>query len=285
MNELIYYAIFAIVLYFVLSQVLDNSGKQRFIVNYSDTDKNNYYDGFTHVFRQLGGVGGGGVIMDKDLTVNGDIKMNVDKALLIRGDGNHYIKYGGDTLNGPAIRGCQGGSLGTSAGCNSGTDKVALQWGNDKNVTIGGVFKLPHSIWHKSSDDIKRLFYENNSHTYFGTNDRYFWRSNADINMMELDGAGTLKLKIPGANFCIGDTCINESQLKILTGKAMFKLSSLSNDGQYIGSAGSGNATVSGGDGGWENLRIKEVRGNFNNNANRYLANSALTNAGSNVIN
>jgi hypothetical protein len=80
--------------------------------------------------------------VDGSLEVKGDIKMNVDKALLIRGDGNHYIKYGGDDLNGPAIRGCQGGSLGTSAGCNGGTDKVALQWGNDKNVAIGGALTV-----------------------------------------------------------------------------------------------------------------------------------------------
>jgi hypothetical protein len=82
----------------------------------------------------------------------------------------------------------------------------------DQNLIVGGRLTIPHSVWHQSSDGKNRLHYGSNSHTYFGTNDGYIWRSSADRDLMSLNGAGELtvngNLNVTGSirvgNFNIG---------------------------------------------------------------------------------
>ena len=62
------------------------------------------------------------------------------------------------------------------------------------NTTVGGRLTIPHSVWHQSSDGKNRLHFGNNSHTHFGTGDKYIWRSSADTDLMELNGVGNLKV-------------------------------------------------------------------------------------------
>jgi hypothetical protein len=82
---------------------------------------------------------------------------------------------------------------------------------DNKNVDVHGRLTIPHSVWHQSSDGKNRLHYGNNTHTFFGTNDGYIWRSSADRDLMSLNGAGELtvgNLNVTGSirvgNFNIG---------------------------------------------------------------------------------
>jgi hypothetical protein len=57
---------------------------------------------------------------------------------------------------------------------------------------VNGNVTLAHSVWHKSTDGLERLYYGNNSHTYYRTGDHHVFRNKADKDVVVIDGNGVL---------------------------------------------------------------------------------------------
>jgi hypothetical protein len=232
MNNLYFYLLLSVILYLLFTRVLEN-----YIVSQENFDPSlvpvSSIVTLAKVAQKL--VNGNGTLTNPgnlqigastgspgNLTVTGNNTINGNTTL-----GGTLGVTGATTLNTLGITGATtvGGTLGVTGNTTVGgtlgvTGATTLNTlGVTGATTVGGTLgvtgattlsslntsaklTLPHSVWHQSNDGKNRLYYGNNSHTYFGTGDRYYWRANNDTDLMQLDGDGNLnitgKLKFNG---------------------------------------------------------------------------------------
>ena len=65
---------------------------------------------------------------------------------------------------------------------------------NTGNLNVTGTLTTGIDRWHTSTDGKNRVYYGNNSRTYFGSQDGYSWRNNKDADLMSVDNAGILNV-------------------------------------------------------------------------------------------
>jgi hypothetical protein len=118
-----------------------------------------------------------------------------------------------------------------------GTTHVSSAWGGTGNLNVSGRLTIPHSVWHQSSDGKNRLHYGQNSHTHFGTNDGYIWRSSADRDLMNLNSAGDLTVKgninsstAEGIKWSDSHNCASNLKMPTVPGIYIFTLLNYSSD-------------------------------------------------------
>ena len=63
------------------------------------------------------------------------------------------------------------------------------------NTKLGGPLVFKNEVWNTSADGKNRMHFGNNSHTYFGTGEGYWWRDKNDKNISNIDTGGNLWLQ------------------------------------------------------------------------------------------
>jgi len=139
------------------------------------------------------------------------------------------------------------GALGVGTTLNV-TSNTAL--GGNLNVTgnaiLGGTLTTAVDKWNTSADGKNRTFYGNNGNTYYGSaNGVHTFRTGAngvDPDGMTLDQNSNLTVggNIKAQKICIGNTCITETHLKMISGQNPLSISMDWNGGRNLSVDGRG---------------------------------------------
>ena len=135
-----------------------------------DNDLEIYHDGANSFIKD---VGTGGLYLRGDTvialgvgsesavrcTINGDVKLYYDDAEKLA------TNSGGVTVTGEV-------------------DATSFD-----GILASGI-SLESNGWHQTSDSKNRLYFADNSHTYFGTASKFFWQNTSGTNRFELDSSG-----------------------------------------------------------------------------------------------
>ena len=115
-------------------------------------------------------------------------------TLIIRGSTAVRItNTGGDNMfqgtDGGAAKLYHNGSekLATGSG---GVDITGTITGTSFDGILASGISLESNGWHQTSDSVNRLYFGASSHTYFGSNQKFFFQNGSTTNVLELDSSG-----------------------------------------------------------------------------------------------
>jgi hypothetical protein len=125
----------------------------------------------------------GGVTVPGNMRVQGDISTGEGKVSINNGTINLHSDGGGGLY---FLKRGNPGKVEEWNGLHTGNLTV------NGGLRVNGNLSPAHSVWHKSTDGIDRIYYGNGNHSYYKTGDSHFFRNRADKDVVAIDGDGVL---------------------------------------------------------------------------------------------
>jgi hypothetical protein len=168
-------------IYYIQNKLKESEGFQNVPAqSLGGVDDTNAINTLAQISKQLMA---GGLTVPGNMRVQGDISTGEGKVSINNGTINLHSDGGGGLY---FLKRGNPGKVEEWNGLHTGNLTV------NGGLRVNGNLSPAHSVWHKSTDGIDRIYYGNGNHSYYKTGDSHFFRNRADKDVVAIDGDGVL---------------------------------------------------------------------------------------------